>query len=155
MTENLLIQMPTDQELFEAFVDAIRNWVHENIKGIAGKLSWFLENAKDDIKLLLSLDQTMGLALNINVESWDAILAWFVWKQWRVMRNTLKLLLSTVHASTFTSFVNKMKENPEDIDVTLNTLSKIMTIFFANLWKKYLVQENENSVREKIENLFK
>jgi hypothetical protein len=49
------------------------------------------------------------------------------------MKNTLKVLLSTVGASTFTNFVNKMKQAPEDIEITANTLSKIMHIFFLNL----------------------
>lgn len=70
------------------------------------------------------------------------------------MKNTLKVLLSTVGASTFTAFVEKMKKNPEDVQVTTATLSRIMNIFFVNLSKKYLTQETEATIQEKISRLF-
>lgn len=71
------------------------------------------------------------------------------------MRNALKLLLSTIGASTFTNFVAKMKKDPSDVETTTGTLSKIMTLFFAKLGEKYLTKENEASIKEKITNLFK
>jgi len=70
------------------------------------------------------------------------------------MRNTLKILLSTVGASTFTDFIAKMKKAPEDVATTTETLSKIMTIFFANLGKKYLTKEDETTIKTKIAALF-
>lgn len=152
--QNLLIAMPSDDELYEAFIDAIKNGVHENIKGIASKLWWFIGNAKDDIKWLLHVDPELWLQLDITVEKWDQILSSFIGKQSRLMKNTLKVLLSTVGASTFTAFVEKMKKNPEDVQVTTATLSRIMNIFFVNLSKKYLTQETEATIQEKISRLF-
>lgn len=150
----LLLTMPTDDELYTAFIKAIREGVHENIKGIAGKLSWFIENAKDCIKDIIHLDPETGLSLDITLETGDIILATFVSKQNLFMRNTLKLLLATVGASTFTNFVNKMKKDPSNIETTTNTLSKIMTIFFATLGETYHTTENEESIKTKISNLF-
>lgn len=152
--QNLLIALPSDDELYEAFIDAIKNWVHANIKGVVAKIWGFIENAKDDIKSLLRVDPVSWLQLDMTIEKWDLILASFVWKQSRLMRNTLKVLLSTVGATTFTHFVHKMKKDSEDIKVTTDTLSKIMHLFFVNLSKKYLTQETETSVHEKISDLF-
>ena len=42
--------MPSDEEIYHSFVEAIRNGVKENIKSIADKLSGFIENAKEDLK---------------------------------------------------------------------------------------------------------
>jgi len=66
-TPTLLTSMPSDDELYTAFIDAVRNGVHENIKGVADKISGFVENAKDEIKNLIAVDATNGLALDITI----------------------------------------------------------------------------------------
>jgi len=152
---NLLIAMPSDDELYIAFIDAIKNGVHENIKSIAEKLSWYIEKAKDELKNLIVVDPTNGLVLDMTIEKWDKVLDAFVGKQSWLMRNALKILLSTQWASTFTSFVEKMKKDPSSAETTINTLSKIMTIFFVNLGAKYLTKENEQTIKDKIIALFK
>ena len=151
---SLLIAMPSDDELYTAFIEAIRNGVHENIKSTADKLSGFIGNAKDCIKNLINVDAKNGLQLAMTIEKWNQVLAAFISKQWRLMRNTLKILLSTIGASTFTDFIAKMKKDPKDVEMTTGTLSKIMTLFFAKLGEKYLTKENETSIKEKIASLF-
>ena len=49
-TQQLIIAMPTDDELYIAFIDAIRNWVAESTRDMVNKISWFIENAKGEIK---------------------------------------------------------------------------------------------------------
>lgn len=66
---SLLITMPSDDELYAAFVEAIRNGVHENIKSTTDKLTGFIENAKDCIKNLINVDAQNGLQLAITIES--------------------------------------------------------------------------------------
>jgi hypothetical protein len=70
------------------------------------------------------------------------------------MRNALKILLSTVGASTFADFIVKMKNDPASMQTTVANLSKIMTIFFVNLSKKYLTKETEATIGAKITALF-
>lgn len=152
--QQLLVLMPSDDELCQEFIIAIRDWVHENIKGVAKSLSWYIEKAKDEIKNIVNIDQQNWLYLDITVSKWDIILESFVSKQGLLTRNALKILLSTVWARTFSNFIVKMNNDPESKDVTINTLSNIMTIFFVNLGKKYLTNENEVSIKEKISNLF-
>jgi len=155
MTDQLPIAMPSDDELYHSFVEAIRNGVAENIRWIADKLSGFIENAKDDLKWLINVDPTDWLQLAMDLAKGDQILASFVSKQNRLMRNTLKLLLSSQWASTFTEFVAKMKADPASAQHTIDNLSKIMTIFFADLGHKYLTKETDVTIKEKISNLFK
>jgi hypothetical protein len=101
------------------------------------------------------VDPTTGLSLDITIEKGDIVLAAFISKQSWLMRGALKILLSTVGASTFTNFVAKMKKDPEDVRVTTGTLSKIMTLFFVtHLGKKYLTQETEATIHDKIAALF-
>ncbi len=151
----LLTTLPSDDELFEAFIAAMKEGVHANISGTIDKISWFVENAKDEIKNLVHVDPTTGLSLDITIEKGDIVLAAFISKQSWLMRGALKILLSTVGASTFTNFVAKMKKDPEDVRVTTGTLSKIMTLFFVtHLGKKYLTQETEATIHDKIAALF-
>jgi chemotaxis methyl-accepting protein methylase len=103
---------------------------------------------------LISVDQQDGLQLDITIDRGNQLLASLVSKQSRLMRNALKVLLLTVGASTFTDFVHKMKKDPEDVEVTITTLTKIMTIFFADLGKKYLTKETEATIKGKISGLF-
>ncbi|MEI7562917.1 MAG: hypothetical protein WCJ39_04380 [bacterium] len=151
----LLTTLPSDDELFEAFIAAMKEGVHEGIKSTVDKISGFVENAKDEIKNLIHVDATTGLSLDITIEKGDVVLAAFISKQSWLMRGALKILLSTVGASTFTDFIAKMKKDPEDVTITTGTLSKIMTLFFVtHLGKKYLTQETEQTIHDKIAALF-
>lgn len=152
--QNLVVAMPSVDELYQEFVNAIRDGVHENIRWVVKSISWYIEKAKDEIPNIIGLDPQAWLFLNIDIASWDHILSSFVEKQGFIARNALKVLLSTVWASTFSNFIEKMKKNEEDKEVTINTLSNIMRIFFENLGKKYLTQENGDTIRQKIANLF-
>ncbi len=152
--QNLVVAMPGVDELYQEFVNAIRDGVHENIRWVVKSISWYIEKAKDEIPNIIGLDPQTWLFLNIDIASWDHILSSFVEKQGFIARNALKVLLSTVWASTFSNFIEKMKKNEEDKEVTINTLSNIMRIFFENLGKKYLTQENGDTIRQKIANLF-
>ena len=151
----LLTTLPSDDELFESFIAAMREGVHEGIKSTIDKISGYVENAKDEIRNLIHVDPVTGLSLDISIEKGDIVLAAFISKQSWLMRGALKILLATVGASTFTNFVEKMKKDPEDVTVTTGTLSKIMTLFFVtHLGKKYLTQETETTIHNKIAALF-
>lgn len=152
--QQVIIGMPTDDELYVAFIDAIRNGVGESTRDMVNKISWFIENAKDEIKNFIVIDPQNGLVLDMTIPKGNQILASFVGKQWFLMRNALKILLSTVGASTFADFIVKMKNDPASMQTTVANLSKIMTIFFVNLSKKYLTKETEATIGAKITALF-
>jgi len=88
------------------------------------------------------------------METGNKVLADFEEKQSWLMRNALKLILAAFSAGSFTSFVEKMKKDPQSLANTIGTLSKVMTIFFAELGKKYLTKEIETSIHEKVATLF-
>lgn len=150
----LPIAMPSDDELYTAFIDAIRNGVHEGIKSTVDKITGYIENAKDEIKNLIVVDPANGLVLDMTLAKGDQVLDAFVGKQGWLMRNTLKILLAATGASTFTNFVAKMKADPASATTTIATLSKIMVLFFANLGAKYLTKETEATIQAKINALF-
>ena len=67
-TNQLLIAMPSDDELYDAFIIGIRDGVHEGIKNTVEKLSGYIERAKDVIKELIIVDPQQGLLLDMTVE---------------------------------------------------------------------------------------
>ena len=151
----VVIALPSDDELYAAFIDAIQNGVHEWIKSTVDKISGFIANAKDELKNLIIVDPQQGLLLDMTIAKWDIVLASFVGKQWFLMRNWLKILLASQWVSTFWAFVAKMKAATDDsVPVTIWTFSKIMTIFFANLGKKYVTPETADTIHAKIAALF-
>lgn len=150
----LAIAMPNDDELYAAFIDAIKNGVHEGIRGTVDKITGYIETAKDEIKNLIFVDPDNGLVLDMTIAKWDQILAVFVMKQGWLMRNALKLLLAATGASTFTKFVAKMKTDPSSKTTTITTLTRIMTLFFATLGTTYLTKETEATIYAKIDALF-
>lgn len=151
----LPIALPSDEELYVAFVDAIQNGVHQNIKSTVEKISGFIANAKDEIKNLVIVDPQQGLLLDMTIPKWDIVLASFVGKQWFLMRNALKILLASQWVSTFWAFVAKMKAATDDsVPVTIWTFSRIMTLFFENLGKKYATSETADTIHAKIAALF-
>ena len=151
----LLTTLPSDDELFTAFIAAMREGVHEGIRNTIDKISGYVENAKDEIKNLIHVDPVTGLSLDITIAKGDLVLAAFISKQSWLMRWALKILLATVGASTFTNFIAKMKKDPEDVTITTGTLSRIMTIFFVtHLGQKYLTHETEQTIHDKIAALF-
>ena len=63
----LVIALPSDDELYTAFIDAIQNGVHENIKSTVDKISGFIANAKDELKNLIIVDPQQGLLLDMTI----------------------------------------------------------------------------------------
>lgn len=147
--------MPSDDELCETLITAAEQGTHENIRKIVYQMTGYARNAKTEIKKLVQFDSSTGLSLRLTVESGNDALQGFIDHQNILIKGAAKLLMMSVGASTFGAFLKKMKERTDDSkDVTINTTSNILTLFFQKLSEKYVVIESPEHIRATVQGLF-
>ncbi|MDR0650041.1 MAG: hypothetical protein LBG59_01165 [Candidatus Peribacteria bacterium] len=150
-----LLTMPNDDEFFHTLVDAANDGAHENIKKVIKQITGYVEKAKSEIKRLVNFDPEKGLSLNLTVPVGDATLAAFIDAQNLLVKGLAKALMFSVGASTFGGFLKKMKERPDDSkEVTINTTTRVLTMFFQKLGEKYVINETPEHIREVVVGLF-
>jgi hypothetical protein len=151
---NKIIALPTDDELYATFLAAAQEGAHDNIKGIVKQIGGFLGKAKGEVKKILMFDPASGLYLKFDMATGNDVLQGFVNVQNFVVKGTLKLLMASQGASTFDSFIAKMRRTQEDIDVTRGTLIRILDTFFKKLNEKYVINETTESIAIKVNAIF-
>ncbi|MDR2416180.1 MAG: hypothetical protein LBD75_06345 [Candidatus Peribacteria bacterium] len=150
-----LLAMPNDDELFHTLVDAANDGAHENIKKVIKQITGYVEKAKGEIKRLVNFNPEQGLSLNLSVPVGDAALAAFIDVQNLLVKGLAKALMFSVGASTFGSFLRKMKERPDDSkEITIATTTRVLTMFFQKLGEKYVINETPEHIREVVVGLF-
>ena len=156
MTETQkILAMPGDEELCETLLVAAEEWTHENIRKIVHQMTGYGRNAKTEIKKLVNFDPATGLSLRLTVASGNDALQGFINCQNILVKGLAKALMISVGASTFGAFLKKMKERTDDSkDVTINTTSNILILFFQKLGAKYVVTETPEHIRATVEGLF-
>ncbi|GHW02328.1 hypothetical protein AGMMS50249_1140 [candidate division SR1 bacterium] len=149
-----VIGMPNDELLCKMFLEASQEGSHDNIKGIVKQLGSFFKKAQGEIKTILTFDPYYGLSLNFTRDSANNLLQGFVNSQNFVVKNTLKILMMSLGASTFDDFLAKMQKDPEDVDITRGTMIRIFEAFFQKLDEKYTVEETTEDIAKKVNAVF-
>lgn len=145
-TNPRLLAYPNDDELYSTFFEAAQEWAHDNIKWIVNKIGEFSGAAKCEVKRMVLFDAAAGLSFKFDMQTGNDVMKGFVDAQPFLVKPGVKLLMATYHASTFDMFIAKMKEKPENIELTKNTLTKIFTLFFQKLGVKYVVNETPEHI---------
>lgn len=154
-TTQKLLAMPNDDELVNTLIAAAEEGTHENIRKIVHQMTGYAKNAKTEVKKLVNFDSTTGLSLKLTVESGNDALQGFIDHQNILVKGLAKALMVSVGASTFGAFLKKMKERTDDSkEVTINTTSNILILFFQKLGEKYMVTESPENIRATVEGLF-
>ncbi|MDR0369459.1 MAG: hypothetical protein LBH96_02775 [Candidatus Peribacteria bacterium] len=143
-----ILAMPNDDELCDILIAAAEEGTHENIRKIVHQMTGYTKNAKTEVKKLVNFDATTGLSLRLTVESGNDTLQGFIDHQNILVKGLAKALMISVGASTFGAFLKKMKDRTDDSkEVTINTTSNILTLFFKKLGEKYVVTETPEHIR--------
>ena len=156
MTEiQKLLAMPGDDELCETLIAAAQEGTHENIRKVVNQMIGYGRQAKTEVKKLISFDPNTGISLRLTVESGNNALQGFINCQNFLVKGLAKALMIAVGANTFGAFLKKMKESKDDsMEVTINTTSNILSLFFQKLGEKYVVTETPEHVRAVVTGLF-
>ncbi|MBO4203654.1 hypothetical protein J5893_02355 [bacterium] len=150
-----LVQMPTDDELVHFLIDAVNEGAHDNIKGYMKQLTGFMEKAKGVIKMILNFDAQTGVKLNLTMGTADQALEGMVNAQSLVVKGILTGLLAMLADGSFHGFVQKMKDrNDDSVEVTINTSTRILTLFMDKIGVTYVVATSPDEVRAMVEHLF-
>ena len=114
-----------------------------------------MENAKGVIKTILTFDPQQGVKLNLTMGTADQALEGMVNAQNFLVKGILTGLLAVLAHGSFHGFVQKMKDRKDDsVEVTINTSTRILTLFTEKIGEKYVVGTSPEEVRAMVEKLF-
>lgn len=148
-----IIAMPTDDEMFAAFQHALEVGVPAEKKNIVSMFEKFLGKAKEHLKKIVTLTDT-GLALNLTEQTGNDLLNGFVDAQGFLLKLPLKGVLAMFGAGSFSEFIASTKTGKNNKETTVNGLVKITAECFNKLSEKYVVVDNADTIKTKVEALF-
>lgn len=150
-----ILWMPSDDELAQALIDASNEGAHDNIKPVIKQITWFVMNAKSEMKKIIRFDAEKGVMLNLTLQTGDEALKGFIDSQNLLVKWLAKAVLFAVWASSFSAFIKLMKDKKEDYqEVTTATSSKILVLFLHKIGEKYVVWTKDEEVMPMFSRLF-
>lgn len=145
--------LPSDDELFAAFTQAMQEWTPENKKDVLKQFEPFLAKAKDHIKDVVQVTDK-GLIFNLNKETWDKLIHGFVKAQWFLLQIPLQWILFVFGADSFTNFVKATQAGKNNPETTIGGITKIGIACMRILGEKYLVADTAETITERVKGIF-
>lgn len=145
--------LPSDDELFAAFNQAIQEGTPEKKRGIVKQFEPFLAKAKDHVKDVVQMTDK-GLIFNLNKETGDKLIHGFVKAQWFLLQIPLQWILIMFEADSFTNFVKATQAGRNNPETTIGGITQIGIVCMRILGEKYLVADTAETITERMKAAF-
>ncbi len=148
-----IIAMPSHDELFTAFTQALQEGTPEAKKAILKTFEPFLAKAKEHLQDIIAVWDT-GLTFNLTKETGDKLMSGFISSQSFLFKLPLKAALIMFGADSFTNFIEATKAGKNNPETTVSGLAHIASLCMQKLADKYAVNDDETTITAKVKALF-
>ena len=95
-----------------------------------------------------------GLIFNLNKETGDKLIHWFVKSQWFLLQIPLQAVLFMFEADSFTNFVKATQAGRNNPETTIGGITQIGIVCMRVLGEKYVVADTTETITERVKGAF-